>query len=195
MKKRKIRGHKRRWSDIENWIENNKYLDIDYLKDYKRDYAKIRVHPWSSISPTNSIIPEPKKETKRKIVNGLIEIYDSWKLALDKLGEPYYLKLWIFDQRFSNSQVVCAIEEEIDFYKDTFYKPDSPKTFKYNNYGTLEKVMQEFEWDYRIDEDHFDDSEPGDPEFYASMRDYQEAIRYYTKMLKSRIEQQNMMSL
>src|SRR5690554_4737715 len=93
MRSRKIRGHKRRWNDIEKWINNHKDLNLDYLKDYKRDYAKIRVHPWSGLALTNSTIPEPKRETRKRITSGLIEIYDSWKITLDKLGEPYYLKI------------------------------------------------------------------------------------------------------
>ena len=184
MRSRKIRGHKRRWNDIEKWINNHKDLNLDYLKDYKRDYAKIRVHPWSGLALTNSTIPEPKRETRKRTTSGLIEIYDSWKITLDKLGEPYYLKIWLFDQRFSNSQVVCAIGEYIDFYENTFHKPDfSIKLFP-ENFGQLEKQISEFEWEYRLDEDHFDNSEPGSPDLYASIADYEEDKRYYAKMLK-----------
>jgi len=54
MRSKKIRGHKRRWNDIEKWINNYKHLNLDYLKDYKRDHVKIRVHPWSGLALTNS---------------------------------------------------------------------------------------------------------------------------------------------
>ena len=122
MKTKKVRGHRRRWSDIDRWVETHKNLNLEYLKEYQRDYAKIRVHPWSGISLTNSQTPEPTRQTKTKILSGLIEIYDSWKNELDKLGENYYLKIWLFEQRFASSQVVCALGDYLEFYENTFLK-------------------------------------------------------------------------
>lgn len=92
MRTKKIRGHRRHWKNIDNWIEAHKSLDLHFLKDRQYDYAKIRVHPWSGINMVMSQIPEPKGTTKSKILYGLIEIYDTWKTELNKLGEPYYLK-------------------------------------------------------------------------------------------------------
>lgn len=184
MKTKKIRGHKRRWNDIDHWVETHKNLDLDYLKKYQRDYAKIRVHPWSGISLTNSQTPEPKGQTKTKIISGLIEIYDSWKRELDKLGENYYLRIWLFEPRFANSQVVCAIGDYLDFYENTFFKPEDSKKMNHENYGALKNEMEKFNWEYRLDEDHFDNSEPGAPDLYATMADYEEIKMYFKKMLK-----------
>lgn len=184
MKTKKIRGHKRRWKDIDRWVETHKNLDLDYLKEYQRDYAKIRVHPWSGISGTNSQTPEPTRQTKTKILSGLIEIYDSWKNELDKLGERYYLKIWLFEPRFSNSQVVCAIGDCLDFYENTFFKPEESKELKMGNYGHLSKEVASFNWEHRLDEDHFDNSEPGDPELYATPADYKEIKKWFENMLK-----------
>jgi len=184
MKTKKIRGHKRKWKDIEKWISYTKNLDLDYLKQYQRDYAKIRVHPWSEISVTNSQIPEPKGETKSKIISGLIEIYDAWGKKLEQLGEPYYLKIWLFENRFSNSQVVCAIGDCLDFYENTFFKSDSSKELKPENYGRLEKAITEFKWDYRFDEDHFDNTEIGSPEDYMTLSDFEDNKKWFEKMLK-----------
>jgi len=133
---------------------------------------------------TNSKIPVPNGKTKTKIINGLIDIYDSWKIKLDKLGEPFYLKIWLFEPRLTNSQVVCAIGDCLDFYDNTFYKPQYSKNLKAQNYGRLEKQISEFSWDYRLDEEHFDNSEPGSPEFYATLEDYEEDKMWFQKMLK-----------
>lgn len=184
MKTKKIRGHKRRWNDINQWVETHKNLDLDYLKESQRDYSKIRVHPWSGISLTNSQTPEPKGQTKTKILSGLIEIYDSWKKQLDKLDESYYLRIWLFEPRFANSQVVCAIGDYLDFYENTFYKPEESKKLNLENYGQLKNEMGNFNWEYRLDEDHFDNSEPGNPELYATLADYEEDKRWFKKMLK-----------
>lgn len=184
MRTKKIRGHKGRWKDIDQWVETHKNLDLDNLKEDLRDYSKIRVHPWSGISLTNSQIPEPKRSTKTKILGGLIDIYDSWKDELDRTGESYYLKIWLFEPRFSHSQVVCAIGDYLDCYENTFFKPDQPKELAPENYGRLKNEVATFNWEYRLDEDHFDNSIPGSPELYATLADYEEDKRWFIKMLK-----------
>lgn len=174
MNTKKIRGHKRIWKDIDQWIETHKNLDLDYVKEYQRDYAKIRIRPWSEISLTNSQTPEPTGQTKIKILTGLIEIYYAWKNKLDKLGESYYLKMWLFEPKFSDSQVVCAIGDYLAFYENTFFKPDESKELNPENYGRLNEEIANFKWEYRLEEDHFDNSELGNPELYATMVDYEE---------------------
>lgn len=184
MKTKKIRGHKRRWNDIDQWVETHKNLNLDYLKEYQRDYAKIRVHPWSGISLTNSQTPEPKGQTKTKILNGLIEIYDSWKKELDKLDESYYLRIWLFEPRFSNSQVVCAIGDYLDFYENTFFKPDELRTLNPENFGQLNKEIDSFNWEYRLDEDHFDKNEIGTPEEFISQKEFEENKKWFNRIMK-----------
>jgi hypothetical protein len=120
MKLKKIRGHNRKHRDIERWRITNLELGLDHLKKYNYDYAKILIHPWCDISITKSEIPVPKGETKQLILSGLIDIYHSWKSTLDEIGQPYYLKIWLFEPRFSRSQVVCAIGDRIDYYENMF---------------------------------------------------------------------------
>ncbi|MFA8435423.1 MAG: hypothetical protein ACEPOZ_12965 [Marinifilaceae bacterium] len=184
MRSKKIRGHRRRWKDIDEWVLAHKALDMDYLRDYERDYAKIRVYPWSGISVTNSCIPEPKGETRRRILQGLIDIYWEWKRILDNTNEIYFLKIWLFEPRFSQSQVVCAIGESLEYYKDTFYKPNQGKPFRPERYGRLTSKMNEFQWDYRLDEDHIYSSELGEPEDYGCQDDYDEMKRWLQQMLR-----------
>ncbi len=186
MKTKKIRGHKRRWKEIESWRLDNLDLNLtDYLLNERdRCYSKIRVHPWSGISLTNSITPKPTRKTKQKILKGLLDIYEDWKSQLDKLGQPYYLKIWLFEPRFSQSQVVCAIGDSVDFYENTFFKPDESKKLNPEKYGQLQDEIENFNWEYRLDEDHFDNSELGDPELYATLADYEEDKKWFEKMLK-----------
>ena len=186
MKQKKIRGHKRKWKDIERWRLDNLDLNLtDYLlNDRNRYYAKIRVHPWSGISLTNSITPQPTGKTKQKIIAGLLDIYEDWKMQLDKLGQPYYLKIWFFEPRFSQSQVVCAIGDSVDFYENTFFKPATTKTLNTDNYGQLKSRLDNFIWDYHLDEDHFDNTEVSEPEMYASRQDYEDTKKWFDKLLK-----------
>ncbi len=186
MRQKKIRGHNRRHKQIDNWRLDNLSLDLtDYLLNQRdRYYAKIRVHPWSGLSLTNSATPEPTGKTKQKMLNGLLDIYEDWKKQLDKLGQPYYLKVWLFEPRFSQSQVVCAIGDNVDFYENTFYKPDTNKTIQLDNYGSLKTKLSKLNWDYRLDEDHYDNTEVSEPEIYGSRQDYEDTKIWFAKLLK-----------
>lgn len=163
MKLKKIRGHNRRQKQIDHWRVDNLSLDlIDYLLNHRdRYYTKISVHPWSGLSLTNSVTPQPTGKTKQEMLNGLLDIYENWKTQLDEFGQAYYLKIWLFEPRFSQSQVVCAIGDSIDFYENTFYKPELEKAIQLANYGALKTRLSKLSWDYRLDEDHYDNTEVG----------------------------------
>lgn len=186
MRQKKIRGHNRRQKQIDNWRLDNLSLDLtDYLLNERdRYYAKIRVHPWSGLSLTNSVTPQPTGKTKKKLLNGLLDIYEDWKNQLDKLGQPYYLKVWLFEPRFSHSQVVCAIGNRIDFYENNFFKPDKDKTINLDNYRSLKTRMSKLNWDHRLDEDHYDKNDVGELENYASLQDFEETKKWFDKLLK-----------
>ncbi|RKD90473.1 hypothetical protein [Mangrovibacterium diazotrophicum] len=184
LKTKKIRGHRRRWKDIDYWVEANRELDLDELKANQRNYAKIWVRPWSGISITNSQIPAPYGETKLKILGGLIKIYDSWQQQLDQLGESYCLQIWLFEPRFSMSQVVCAIGDYTDFYTDTFFNPIAPKQMIPLNYGRLATEIAGFNWSYRLDEDHWDNNEPGSPDLWANQAEYEAAKKWFRQLMK-----------
>ena len=118
------------------------------------------------------------------MLSGLLDIYESWKVQLDKLGKPYYLKIWLFEPRFSKSQVVCAIADKIDFYENNFFKPDSKKEFKPSNYGQQSERLGKLDWEYRLDEDHYDNCTVGEPEMYATIQDYEESKIWFNELMK-----------
>lgn len=181
---RKIRGHRKKWKDIDNWIERCKPLDLDYLQSQEREYVKFWVHPWSGISITESQMAEPKGQTKQRILRGLIDIYNSWKSTLDEFREPYYLKIWLFDPYFSRSQVVCAIRDNLDFYETTFYKPEGQRMLIPSHYGKLAGQISGFNWDYHWDEMHLEQADLGEPEDYASYQDYLEHKKWFNHLMK-----------
>lgn len=186
MKTKKIRGHKRIWKDIEKWKNANLKLDLEHLKQNERDYAKIGVHPFSAISLTNSQIPEPKTKTKKRILNGLLDIYESWKNQLDQLNEPYYLKIWLFEPRFSKSQVVCAIGNSIDFYKNTFNIPENTRKFKNDFNGIIKSRIESFNWEHKLDEDYMFSTDIGNPEDYENIKEYLEDKKWFDARLKKK---------
>ena len=84
MRQRKIRGFNRRFRNIDKWRLRNLDLRLDLIENYKGDHIDIVVHPWCDISIIKSRIPEPKRKTKKLMLNGLIDIYETWKMQLDK---------------------------------------------------------------------------------------------------------------
>ena len=136
MRKQKIRGHNRLQKQIEPWKRNNLILRQDLLESYERDHIDIVVHPWCDISTINSTFPEPNKLTKRKILAGLLDIYDNLKQQLDARGKPYYLKIWLYEPRVSKSQVVCAVGERILHYENIFNKIE----YSYKRLGFYTKI-------------------------------------------------------
>lgn len=187
MKQKKVRGQHRRHKQIEVWRLENLSLDLNtYLTEgHERYYAKIRISPWSDLCLTNSVVPEPRGKTRKLMLNALLDIYENWKAQLDKLGVPYYLKVWLFEPRFSQSQIVCAIGDGIDFYRDSFYKPDEGKEMPLDSYGSLKARLAGLDWGYYWDEEHHDSTELGEPGMYASMLDYEDSKRWFDKLLKS----------
>lgn len=186
MKTKKIRGHKRIWNDIEKWKNANLKLDLENLKQNERDYAKIGVHPFSGILLTNSQIPEPKTETRKRILNGLLDIYESWKNQLDKLNDPYYLKIWLFEPSFSKSQIVCAIGNSIDFYQNTFNIPENSKEFKNSFGGIIKNRIENFNWECRLDEDFLFSNAIGNLEDYETEKEYLEDKQRFNNKLKKK---------
>ncbi|MDR0477309.1 MAG: hypothetical protein LBH14_05165 [Desulfobulbaceae bacterium] len=147
---------------------------------------KLEFTAWSGITLTNSEIPQPQRMTKHKILNGLLDIYDDWKKQLDQLGQPYYMKIWLLEPRFSQSQVVCAIGDSIDYYKNIFFEPETGKNLNFAYYGQIKNRLHNYNWDCRLDEDHYSSNEVGDPELYATRQEYEETKIWFEKLLKKK---------
>jgi hypothetical protein len=184
MRTGKIRGQRRRHKSIERWRSESLILRTDLLEKYSRDNSDIVVHPWCDISIINSVIPHPKGTTKQLMLSALLDIYESWKAQLNNLSQPYYLKIWIFETHFSKSQVVCAVGGQIEYYENIFYTPDLQKKFNPDNYGKLNHRLQKLNWSFRSHENYYFNNEVGQPEQYATYKDYEETKHWFAALLK-----------
>ncbi len=184
MKIKKIRGQKRRSKNIEDWIQANLIYNKSYFFKNHRDYCEVLVHPWCDISIINSTIPEPRRKNRRKIIAGLLDIYESWKTELDSLAKDYYLKIWLFEPYISKSQVVCAIDEKLHFYDNTFHQSNPPKAFGFKSYGELEERIKQYQWKSFEHEMTLEDDHLGEPEDYRNLKDYIETKKWLGKKLK-----------
>lgn len=181
MRKIKIRGHKKRQKKIQKWIENESNLNINLLEKYKYWHSDIYVHPWCDVSIVNSEFPEPKSKTRNDLILGLEKIYDSWKIELEKLNKPYYLKIWLYEPRISKSQVVCAVDEKIEYYSNIFFKINH----KPNVSDFCNKLSSKLKWELFEDTQTWSEKDLLEPvEFYRFEEDYNFSIKLLNKLKK-----------
>lgn len=155
MRFKKIRGHSRIQENIQSWADEYGDLDIERVKEFNYEYIRVDLLPWLNQPITNSYIKEPNKLTKQLILNGLETIYDSWKVELEKLNQPYYLKIWLNEPRISKSEVVCAINGKIEEFENAFHKIE----FEANKQNITNQMNSGFNWECAVDEDFIFESD------------------------------------
>ena len=180
---KKIRGHKKIQRRIQNWIEQNRTINISNFLANKYCYAYVSFNPYFNISINNSNIAEPKKETRTQIILGLQEIYNNWKIELDKLNQPYFLKIYLFEPRISKSQVICAIGREKMEYYENFYRIADKNKSTFNFHKIL---SSDFKWKTHLDDDIYSEQELLTPEIYYQSKEDYNYCRNFLKKLKKK---------
>ena len=113
-RRKKIRGWKRRKRYVTDWKESHYPLDQDTVNECSRDYVKLWIYPFYSLNEYS--LPNWYKKI---LIDSLIEIYLEWDKQLETT-DNYYLKIWIFEDNFMNSQVVVAKDKYLNLYDNTF---------------------------------------------------------------------------
>ena len=147
--KKKIRGWKRRIKQIEQWKLRCIDLDIEQLFRNNRDYVKLWIDPFYRLTRRN-----PPIWYSRLILKAMIEVHQSWSEQMKKLNEPFYLKIWLYNPNFINSQIVVAFRECLNYYNNTFDKSNDKKAFPMHLYGSI-PGLQNLKWALAIDSDDY----------------------------------------
>jgi hypothetical protein len=113
--RKKVRGWKRRIRQLDRLRLRHRELNMEMLRRYGVDYAEILLDPWSRLVGRN-----PPHWYRRRIMAAFIDIFDAWRGTLERLGEPYYLALWVLEPNFYGTQVVAAVGDRIDAYRTRF---------------------------------------------------------------------------
>lgn len=111
---------------------------------------------------TWSVIPPPRGMIKRLVLASLLDIFDSWEKQLNELGQPYYLRIWLFEPRFAQSQVVCAIGSRLHWYDHAFTPAGRAPCFL-GGYGELGERLSGYSWCQYNDEDFYEPADFSDP--------------------------------
>ncbi|HHW7568917.1 TPA: hypothetical protein ACU21S_002273 [Mannheimia haemolytica] len=182
---KKLRGENRRLKAIKKWKQHNLVFDKNELLESNYLYVKFRVAPWSRLSLTNSAYPEPNDQFRDAIIDAFSDIYDLWKQELEKLNKEYYLKIWIMFPNFRNSQIVCAINDKIDWYQGVFAEGEglSFPSGKFSEQAN--HLLSNYEWEHYADIDLLDEDYVGNEKDYVSIEDYKEAQKWFNQFLKS----------
>ena len=188
MKIKKLRGHKRILKEILKWKNDSLELDLKNLESYGRNYEKVWVSPYSNLSMSGSQVSSPKGKTRKMILESLLTIFNSWEAKVKELNKPYYLAIWFFDNNIEKSQVVCAIDQYLDFYNATFYRPERQLKIPIQNFGKFSKEIESFNWIYALDEGHFtkEDVEMTADEYY-NKGEFREMQKWYKRKLKENL--------
>lgn len=143
---KKIRGGKRGLKAIQKWISINKTLDLSILEQQNREYVKFWVKPWSNLVLGNGYKPIHGR-LKLALLEGLTTIFNHWNEQLQNLNKPYYLRIWLFEDLLQRSQVVCAINDKIEFYENTFLKNHNSKSFELSSKNSVILRFDKLSWD------------------------------------------------
>ncbi|WP_419875126.1 hypothetical protein [Candidatus Pristimantibacillus sp. PTI5] len=152
--RKKIRGWKRHVRKIGKWKRRVIDLDIEHLLQYQRDYAKLWIQPFYSIPRRN-----PPVWYNRILLEAMLDVYRSWHEKLSKLNEEFYLKLWIYDPHFINSQVVAAYKDCLHFYDQTFDVGNQEKKIQLHKCNHLREKLEMFDWQLHIDSDIYTEND------------------------------------
>jgi len=158
--------------------DSDSELDIDFLNQEK--YYNYAIEEWYG---EEFLI---KGELRKKIVETLLKTYFEWKKELDKLNKEYYLAIWLYNPRMLKSEIVCAIEEKINYYeKECFLNSNKNNEFDLNQFGKLSAELKKFSWNRKIDLDSVQEWEINFPkEQYESKREYHKNQKFYKRIIQ-----------
>lgn len=134
--RKKTRGMSRRARNLPHWGAYHKKLDIGSLVKDQKEYVKLWISPFYNLHQINKNEvgkKNPPYKFRTQVLDQLMEIYLEWEKKLNNLKEPYYLKIWVGDPEFMDSQVVAAVRSEIEYYERIFIKNPDPKPFPYKS--------------------------------------------------------------
>jgi hypothetical protein len=184
LKKRTIRAKKiiRSLKKYKNDIDS--HFDIDKLFLNKCLYFQIEDYYGYNQNKLAS------GELKQKTIEVLLNIFQDWQSELLKQNIDFYLAIWLYLPRISQSEVVCGIKEEIDYYKnEAFLSGDQKIKFNPLNFGKVSEKLKDLNWDLKIDLDNVCDWEINFPkQNYDKLKEYNSDQKRFKRNIENSIK-------
>ncbi len=132
--KKKIRNWPTLIKRLATLKEEHLFHSLDHMKSSLEDshsfYMKLYVDPFYRLEKRN-----PPLWFRKLFIQALCDVYDNWQQYAQQLGIPYYLKIWIFEPNFTQSQIAFGIDERITWYENLFTAHDQNVTFPHEKYS------------------------------------------------------------
>lgn len=140
--KKKVRGWKRQVAKINSWYHQVKTPDLSLLDEYRDEYVKIWIDPWYRLKKRN-----PPIWYFKLILDKFQSIFDDWEKAYKEYSKPYDLQIWLFDNSYISSEVVCApVDKEGELRDNYFYDCDQSIEFPEWKYQSTHFDPSKFSW-------------------------------------------------
>jgi hypothetical protein len=125
--------------ELDRWASEHAAVDLDDLYSSGYQSAEIWFARWPRPFPTR---------VRRRMVEHLIRIHDQWLPQLQRLQEPFYLGVWLFEPGLTESQVVAAVGERGADYRARHHPEErsSPPGL----YAGYPEDLGRFEWTRHI---------------------------------------------
>ncbi len=163
--RKKVRGWKRRLRELERFRLAHRTLDVDALRRDELAYVKLWLDPWSRLVPR-----DPPVWFRRRVLAAFLDVLHSWGRALEATGEPYYLRLWLYDPRFHRTQVVAAMGERIRWYETMFVPAAGARALPPPQFRDPAYDLAEVEWEPCLDTDVLLEDDASDERDLARIR-------------------------
>jgi hypothetical protein len=134
--------------------------DLKYFTQYVNDHNYMQMD--LSLDPFNRYTKRNPPMWYRKLwIKALMETYENWDNVAKNLWEEYYLKIWVFEPHFYESQLVLGIKERIQQYKKLFGEYNEPRNFPHKKYTDLDIGLdtQNFIWEERTELEPLDEED------------------------------------
>jgi len=129
---------------------------MEYMAQHHRDYAKLWIDPWY-----RAIRRNPPIWYRRLLLQAMLEVYRNWYKQMQATGEEFYLKIWLYDPHFINSQIVVAYRDFLHFYDQTFDVAWYDKKFPEDKYarGSVSDLVEQFDWALHVHTNYTEESD------------------------------------
>ncbi|MGE3318197.1 MAG: hypothetical protein AB7I18_02785 [Candidatus Berkiella sp.] len=142
--KKKIRNWPTVIKRLESLKERHLFSSVEEMKTRLADghycYMKFYIDPFYRLLKRN-----PPLWFKKLFIEALCDVYENWQFYAKQMNVPYYLKVWIFEPNFTQSQIVLAVENRIKWYEELFGIDESKVPFPHEYTADC---TQKFSWTF-----------------------------------------------
>jgi hypothetical protein len=156
---KKVRGGRRQIARVELWTRHFAQLDEDTALGVDGSvHAKLVIDPWFRL-----VKRTPPFWLRRLMFNGLVRVFDAWRIQLEAKRPRAYLKILLVNPDFIESRVIAGVDEQADF-SSTFHPKATPlRPFPLNLLSGASPTLDGFDWTAHSHDEFAEDEDFASP--------------------------------